>query len=421
VEAALEALGPRAWPRDSAMREMEALDAMRARLIFRNDPDYPPLLALLEDAPLVLAAQGDLRALALRGVALVGARNASGTARRFAEDLADGAAGFGALRVVEELGHHVEQLHRLFVVDALELREEVGVEDLVEEAALRRLVLEAADRELGGIEVDGRSEVPEAAQGQQLPDDVTRAFQQLVVRLVRRAGDLHEREAPHQRIGHLEEQVLVEHVHGGQDPPGGGEADGVGVLGRVDARRHEGDGLDATAPLEGQHHGLPGQHGEELTEGAIEVGAVELVDHEPTTGLDGVDEHAGPKDQTFGGGLEAADRLEGGPLGGGRGGEVAGAEHRSLRHLGREVGQGGLAGARRAGEHHVLARVDGGHELVEDVLGEVHPVSLGREAKLLRSEDHLSSRLVARYRRRSAGWGRYRSDPRAATCSTNRS
>ena len=92
MEAALEALGPRAWPRDSAMREMEALDAMRARLIFRDDPDYPPLLALLEDAPLVLAAQGDLRALTLRGVALVGARNASATARRFAEDLADGLA-----------------------------------------------------------------------------------------------------------------------------------------------------------------------------------------------------------------------------------------------------------------------------------------------------------------------------------------
>jgi len=92
VEAALEALGQRAWPRDSAMREMEALEAMRARLIFRNDPDYPPLLALLEDAPLVLAAQGDLRALTLRGVALVGARNASAIARRFAEDLADGLA-----------------------------------------------------------------------------------------------------------------------------------------------------------------------------------------------------------------------------------------------------------------------------------------------------------------------------------------
>ena len=92
MEAALAALGPRAWPRDSAMREMEALDAMRAKLIFRNDPDYPQLLALLEDAPLVLAAQGDLRALTLRGVALVGARNASAIARRFAEDLADGLA-----------------------------------------------------------------------------------------------------------------------------------------------------------------------------------------------------------------------------------------------------------------------------------------------------------------------------------------
>ncbi|MDB5375977.1 MAG: protecting protein DprA [Rubritepida sp.] len=91
-EAALEALGRRAWPRDAALREMEGLAAIDAHLLFLGGEGYPPLLALLEDAPLVLAAQGDLAAFARRGVALVGARNASGTGRRFAEDLADALA-----------------------------------------------------------------------------------------------------------------------------------------------------------------------------------------------------------------------------------------------------------------------------------------------------------------------------------------
>lgn len=92
AEAALDALGGRAYPRDAALREMAGLEAMGARLLFLGGPAYPPLLALLEDAPLVLAAQGDLAALGRRGVAVVGARNASGTGRRFAEDLGDALA-----------------------------------------------------------------------------------------------------------------------------------------------------------------------------------------------------------------------------------------------------------------------------------------------------------------------------------------
>ena len=77
AEAALEALGPRAFPRAAAEREMAALSRMGARLLFLGAADYPPLLAELDDAPLVLAAQGDMAALDQRGVALVGARNAS--------------------------------------------------------------------------------------------------------------------------------------------------------------------------------------------------------------------------------------------------------------------------------------------------------------------------------------------------------
>ncbi|WP_191084085.1 DNA-processing protein DprA [Roseococcus microcysteis] len=92
AEAALDALGPRACPRDVALREMEALERMGARLLFLGAPDYPSLLAELDDAPLLLAAQGDMAALDQRCVAMVGARNASALGRRFAEDLADALA-----------------------------------------------------------------------------------------------------------------------------------------------------------------------------------------------------------------------------------------------------------------------------------------------------------------------------------------
>lgn len=116
AEAALEALGPRAWPRDKALREMETLERRGARLAFPGDAGYPALLALLDDAPLVLAIEGAAEPFAKRGVALVGARNASAAGCRLAEELAealaladicvisglargiDGAAHVGALR-----------------------------------------------------------------------------------------------------------------------------------------------------------------------------------------------------------------------------------------------------------------------------------------------------------------------------------
>ena len=46
--------------RDDAERELRALDAARRRImLFADEPDYPPLLALLDDAPPVIAVLGD--------------------------------------------------------------------------------------------------------------------------------------------------------------------------------------------------------------------------------------------------------------------------------------------------------------------------------------------------------------------------
>jgi DNA processing protein len=57
-------------------------------MIFADQPDYPPLLAMLDDAPPVIAVLGDPAFLSLRAVALVGGRNASANGQRMAEDLA---------------------------------------------------------------------------------------------------------------------------------------------------------------------------------------------------------------------------------------------------------------------------------------------------------------------------------------------
>ncbi len=69
-------------------REIDRFEKLGARLLFVDDPDYPPLLAMLDDAPPMLAVLGDVAALSRRAVALVGSRNASANGQRIAENLA---------------------------------------------------------------------------------------------------------------------------------------------------------------------------------------------------------------------------------------------------------------------------------------------------------------------------------------------
>jgi DNA processing protein len=71
-----------------AQRELDATLRLGARLIFAGQPEYPPLLALLDDAPPVLVILGDPAHLSARAIALVGGRNASANGQRMAEDLA---------------------------------------------------------------------------------------------------------------------------------------------------------------------------------------------------------------------------------------------------------------------------------------------------------------------------------------------
>lgn len=115
-EAALDALPalsarravPYAPPSESeARKEVATLARHGGRLVFLDDPFYPPLLALLPDAPPVLAVLGDPSLLAAPAVAVVGARNASAAGRRIAEDLAGALAAKG-LSVVSGLARGID-------------------------------------------------------------------------------------------------------------------------------------------------------------------------------------------------------------------------------------------------------------------------------------------------------------------------
>jgi DNA processing protein len=74
--------------RDEAEREIAKVEKFGARFLALGQGLYPPLLAEMEDAPPLLIAKGDLGLLDRRSVAIVGARNASAAACRFARGLA---------------------------------------------------------------------------------------------------------------------------------------------------------------------------------------------------------------------------------------------------------------------------------------------------------------------------------------------
>lgn len=100
VSAALEALpdlasrggGKGFRPADRRLVEAEAerVHRLSARYCFLGDADYPPLLAEADNAPPALILRGEMALAARTCVAIVGARNASAAAVRFARELAHG-------------------------------------------------------------------------------------------------------------------------------------------------------------------------------------------------------------------------------------------------------------------------------------------------------------------------------------------
>ena len=72
---------------DDAEREIAAVTAFGGRFVFIGTEFYPYLLSHTEDAPPAIAVKGDLGLLERPAVAIVGARNSSAAAMRFARGL----------------------------------------------------------------------------------------------------------------------------------------------------------------------------------------------------------------------------------------------------------------------------------------------------------------------------------------------
>jgi DNA processing protein len=79
---------PRLASRAEIEREIDEVARLGARYLFLGQGAYPLLLAELETAPPALIVEGDLGLLDKSAVAIVGARNASAAACRFARQLA---------------------------------------------------------------------------------------------------------------------------------------------------------------------------------------------------------------------------------------------------------------------------------------------------------------------------------------------
>jgi DNA processing protein len=76
------------YPKAAAEREFARLGALGAKLVGWGEPDYPVALAAIDDAPPLISLRGRIPLLDKPAIAIVGARNASASGRRFARDLA---------------------------------------------------------------------------------------------------------------------------------------------------------------------------------------------------------------------------------------------------------------------------------------------------------------------------------------------
>lgn len=104
--------GGHTLPDEDAIRaELDAGEAVGARLLLLGDPDYPPQLAALDPPPPLLWTRGDTGLLSRDSLAVVGARIASAGGQRIARGLAAGLgqAGFvivsGMARGIDGAAH----------------------------------------------------------------------------------------------------------------------------------------------------------------------------------------------------------------------------------------------------------------------------------------------------------------------------
>src|SRR5262245_42577837 len=103
--------GPRICSREDAEREMASAHDLGVGFVALDEPEYPPRLKEIDDAPPLLAVRGERGVFDRPMLAMVGARNASAAGQKFAERLARdlGAAGFvivsGLARGIDASAH----------------------------------------------------------------------------------------------------------------------------------------------------------------------------------------------------------------------------------------------------------------------------------------------------------------------------
>ena len=94
-----------------AEKEIEKAEKFGAKLVAKFEPEYPALLAQVEDAPPVIAVMGHTSLFKKPSLGVVGARNASLTGRKIAEDFSrkTGQAGYviisGLARGIDSAAH----------------------------------------------------------------------------------------------------------------------------------------------------------------------------------------------------------------------------------------------------------------------------------------------------------------------------
>jgi DNA processing protein len=111
-------------PEDDGVRELEQLERQDGHLIAACEPAFPPGLATLDPPPPLISVIGNTHLLQKNMVAMVGARNASALARKFAQMLSRdlGEAGLviasGLARGIDAAAHEAALEHGTVAVVA---------------------------------------------------------------------------------------------------------------------------------------------------------------------------------------------------------------------------------------------------------------------------------------------------------------
>jgi DNA processing protein len=128
-------------------RETDRVAALGGRYALLGRPGYPALLAELEDAPAALIVLGDALLLSRPSIAMVGARNASAAAIRFARGLAQELANEGRV-IVSGLARGIDTAAHVGALDGGTIAVVAGGADIFYPPENERLQRAVAERGL---------------------------------------------------------------------------------------------------------------------------------------------------------------------------------------------------------------------------------------------------------------------------------